>query len=431
MSSPIRLRRVFTDQIGIFIPGCFAPGVYWCIGKSKDEDLLIIFNHIIYLAWSTLYDPKRYSQKKGIQQYSVHVFPGKWLTKAFQWRSLVNWSCPSTTISQKVQIATRNNDSSTYNPTSPTIIGAPKIAAWLLSNVSCISEGLLQVQTSAPVDRHPPSARSPAGPRLRRFKEPRWKQRLEIFGVRWDPLEAPGPPPLFIGDQIQLAQKSDLCTWTVSHWSTQGYLQAADNGSMWHLVCDFRPSWTSFYKRRRCPKSFKVGWAGLLTAIYDCLCASLAISCYENIWKHWAVTFLHIKKTFLILHLLVNALFWWAGFQLTQCRAMLQNTKSGPLRGCKYWEGPVKKKSGQIAGTMCHLHVTTEYMHIQKKQLCCLKDHLLFHLAKGWPKCQGTWHVNLSVKFESKQSLVSSFFDLPPMIPIIIDWNFQGLAGIS
>lgn len=39
--------------------------------------------------------------------------------------------------------------------------------------------------------------------------------------------------------------------------------------------------------------------------------------------------------------------------------------------------------------------------------------------------------LNLSVKFDSEQSLVSSSFDLLPMIPIIIDLKFKGLAGIS
>lgn len=256
----------------------------------------------------------------------MHVFLRKlFLTKAFQWRSPrlvlpLNYSIPESPI------AFRNNDSSTYNPLQPSFVN---IAAWLLSEVFCILEGLLKNQ--------------------------------EVSGAN-------------ICDRDRQWNQSTVTYTFVPHRRRPACVVLRNLGkptSSWTVTLGIvHPS---FFGGLRLPCIYMIGVHVLL-------------------WRHWAVTLLHIKKTFLILHLRVNALFWCMGFQLTQCPAMFQNTKSGPLRDAivekaqnNCWEGPVKKRIRSnfwyhVSSSCCH--IMQNIMKNNSKQLGrSLKDHLLFHLA--------------------------------------------------
>lgn len=226
---------------------------------------------------------------------------------------------------------------------------------------------------------------TPPPPRLRRFKKPR-KTNVQLDGHFGD-----CSPLFFRGVHISTRPKTLIFAYSFQSLKYPG-LPARDDGSMWHLWCDVRPS-------------FKAGWVGRLRL--PCI---YMIGVHVLLWRHWAVTLLHIKKTFLILHLRVNALFWCMGFQLTQCPAMFQNTKSGPLRDAivekaqnNCWEGPVKKRIRSnfwyhVSSSCCH--IMQNIMKNNSKQLGrSLKDHLLFHLA-------------ISVDSSAQGACFESFFEI-------------------
>ena len=265
-----------------------------------------------------------------------------------------DWSLPLNYSIPESPIAFRNNDSSTYNPLQPSFVEklllgclARCFASWKVSwkTKKC------QVQTSARI-KAPWPTRPP--PRLRSFKKPR-KTNRPVGRSLWGLFTS----SLFRGVQISTRPKTLIFAHSFQSLKYPG-LPARDDGSMWHLWCDVRPS-------------FKAGWVGRLRLTI----VSIWVVLHVLLWRHWAVTLLHIKKkTFLILHLRVNALFWCMGFQLTQCPAMFQNTKSGPLRDAivekaqnNCWEGPVKKKNQIKFLVSCVIFMLPHHAKHHEKQL--------------------------------------------------------------